>query len=177
MGGRGSGTRQGERRKRTTEDLRSLDVRDLKRERLIAEGQERFVLRPGVELRLTWTPSGFAGDSPGCYMRPFFVCPGSRCGNRRAAILYLDGPRLLCRICCDLAYPSQRESPLGRARRRAQKARSKLGPDSAPRPKGMHHRTFLRLAHKYLAAAEEQRTLYNEWGARLSGRTRRSGGK
>ncbi len=166
MGGWGSGRRLGYSDRRTTEDLLSLDVRDLKRDGLIAEGQEAFAIAQGVEPRLTWELSGFgAGD--GFFLRPWFVCPGEGC-RRRVAILYLEGLRFLCRQCLDLAYPSQRESPLGRARRKAEKARSKLGPDSDPRPKGMHHRTFVRLGREYLAAHREHVALYNAWAARLS---------
>jgi hypothetical protein len=93
------------------------------------------------------------------------------------AIPYLDGLHLLCRRCLKLAYPSQRETSLGQARRRAEKARSKLGPDSASRPKGMHHRTFVRLGREYLEAYRDPVALYNAWAIevlpKLSKRTRR----
>ncbi len=166
MGGFGSGRWRGYSDRKTTDDFLTLDVRDLKREGLISKGQEVFVVTHGVELRVMWAPSGFCRDG---FLRPWFACPGEECG-RRAAILYLEGQRLLCRLCLDLAYPSQREKPVSRARRRAEKARSKLGPDSAPRPKGMHHKTFVRLGREYLEAVEKQRVLYNVWAAQLSER-------
>ena len=171
MGGMGSGRGKRQNAKRTTEDLLALDVRTLKREGQIAKGQEELILGSPpaeIKLRLVWLSSGFGGASeglPGHYLRPWFECPGEACG-RHAAILYLEDQKLpaqlLCRICLDLAYPSQRESVLGRAVRKREKARSKLGPDSAPRPKGMHHRTFVRLGHEYLAAYRENVARYNE---------------
>lgn len=99
--------------KRTTEELLSLDVRALKRGGLIAPGQERL---DGVA-PLVWTSCNFGGS------RPWFVCPG--CG-RRAAILYEDHQqdRPLCRLCLDLAYPSQNEDRIGSAARRAEKSRA-----------------------------------------------------
>lgn len=138
----------------------------LKREGLIAPDQEELSAG-AVRLRIAWRSSGFAGEAGG-FERPWFVCPGDGCG-RRAAILYLDeDDRLLCRLCLNLAYPSQRESPLGRARRRAGKAKSKLAPDPALKPEGMHHRTFVRLGRKYLKAAVEHRVLYTNWAAKLT---------
>ena len=55
--------------------------------------------------------------------RPWFTCG---CG-RRVAILYVVGELFECRHCCGLAYASQRESPQARAIIRAQKARMQLG--------------------------------------------------
>ena len=85
--------------------------------------------------------------------RRWFVCPAQGCG-RRVAILYLGGI-FVCRHCLDLSYESQREQPYGRALRRAQAIRMKLGgsgsmADEFPeKPKGMHWRTYSRLIHRY----------------------------
>jgi hypothetical protein len=113
MGGEGSGTRPGEPRpRRKTTEFQTLDIRALKRQGQITPGQqELFVMGDEIalgeeQLGVVWTPCGFGG------FRPWFVCPGPEglgC-NRRAAILYLDtrqSGRLLCRLCLDLAYPSQ----------------------------------------------------------------------
>ncbi len=112
MGGKGSGRRrrpEGGGPRTTTDELPALDVRALKREGVIALGDEELILRHRrlllvQSLALAWTPCGPHGGS-----RPWFVCPGERCGGRRAAILYTaaDG-RLLCRVCLGLSYPSQR---------------------------------------------------------------------
>jgi hypothetical protein len=123
VGGIGSGRRRGEGSspRHTTDQLPSLDVRDLKRNGLITPGQERvgilacFRKRSGANLgpgekrvvefvadfRLTWTPCNNHGGT-----RPWFLCPGEGCG-RRVAILY--GPRspLLCRLCRGVTYASQ----------------------------------------------------------------------
>ncbi len=168
MGGWGSGRYARNSAKRTTDDLLSLDVREMKREGRIVPEQEELIVREGVEIPLTWTSSGFGGGE-GHFLRPWFVCSGTGCsGTGRVAILYLEGLRLRCRRCLDLAYPSQREDALGRAKRRAEKARRKLGPDSAPRPKGMHHRTFVRLGREYISAHNEHVEAYNEWAPKIS---------
>ena len=163
MGGFGSGRLPGVSVKRTTDEFSTLDVQELKRAGLISPGQERV---EGVS-DLAWTPCGLGGE------RPWFVCSGEECG-RRAAILYLEGGSSLCRLCRNLAYPSQREGKrggqLGKARRRAEKARARLGPNSDPRPKGMHHRTFVRLGREYVDAYWEPVRAYNEWAAKLSER-------
>ena len=98
-GGKGSGTRTTTTTPRqTTDQLIALDVRSLKREGYIAPGQERLGAGP-LYLRLAWTPCNYGGS------RPWFLCPGC---DRRAAILYVEGGRLLCRPCLGLSYPSQR---------------------------------------------------------------------
>ena len=56
------------------------------------------------EVPVVWTPCNFGGE------RPWFVCPGSRCGGRRVAKLYHPpgGARYyLCRHCYDLTYYSR----------------------------------------------------------------------
>ena len=188
MGGYGSGRQRGDRKegtKRTVADLPALDVRILRREGRIADAQEELLVARGVRLGLAWTPSGFAGAGREAFLRPLFVCPGEGC-ERHAEILYLEEGRLrdqgsastplLCRPCLNLAYSSQRESELGRAMRKAQKARARLGnlaPDEdlpTEKPKHMHHRTFVRLGRKYLAAHQEHLRAFNEkWAAALPG--------
>lgn len=96
------------------------------------------------------TPCTYGGT------RVWFRCPARGCG-RRVAILY-GGAIFACRHCYRLAYPSQREAPYSRATRRAYKIWARLGwepgtlndPDWR-KPKGMHQRTYERLA----AEAEE----------------------
>ena len=150
--------------KRTTDELSKLDVRKVRRKGLIAPGQERLELPQERELRITWTSMPQGGE------RPWFVCPGAGC-RRRVALLYLGGRNLLlCRHCLDLAYPSQRENALFRAKRKAEKARARLRPNENPRPKGMHHSTFVQLATKYAKARQEHHALYNAYIAKVSER-------
>ena len=92
------------------------------------------------------TPCHYGGE------RVWFRCPARGCG-RRVAILY-GGPIFACRHCHRLAYPCQHESPGDRADSRAWKIRERCGGwgcllDPLFRRKGMHHRTFQRLARVY----------------------------
>ncbi len=149
----------GEDVRKTTDELPALDVRKLRREGFVDPGQERL---QGVA-HLEWTPCNFGGE------RPWFVCPGEGCA-RRVAILYGSEPGpLLCRRCRDLAYESQREDRIDRAKRRAEKARSRL-PQSGTRPKGMHHATFQKLIQGYTEALEEHEACVQERLARLAWR-------
>lgn len=153
----GSDGWSGEDGRKTTDELSALNVRELKRAGLIDLGQE---LVEGVA-HLSWTPCNFGGS------RPWFVCPGEGCG-RRVAILYGPGPgQLLCRHCRDLTYESQRMTELDRAKRRVEKAHSRL-PPSGTRPKGMHQTTFSKLTRDYLEALEEHDAVTQERLARLS---------
>ncbi len=149
----GQGLRQ------TTDEHPALDVRELKRTGLIRPGQE---LVEGIA-HIAWTPCNFGGS------RPWFVCPGKGCA-RRVAILYGSAPgNLLCRHCRQLTYQSQRTWELGRAEWRVEMAHARLAPDGG-RPKGMHHKTFLRLTRAYQEAVEEHEALIRERLARLAWR-------
>jgi len=81
--------------------------------------------------------------------RTWFLCPG--CRSRRAVLFALGG-RFRCRACHGLAYSSTREDAADRSHRRLVVLMSKLGGGHAhpvrtipPRPRGMHHRTYLHL--------------------------------
>jgi hypothetical protein len=93
-------------------------------------------------------------DTTGCHYggaRHWFLCPAVGCG-RRVALLYLGGRYFACRNCYQLAYTSQREAQLDRLARRADKLRERLQWEPGilngwgERPRGMHRRTFERLA-------------------------------
>jgi hypothetical protein len=111
---------------------------------------------------LEWTPCNFGGE------RPWFVCPGDRCG-RRVAILYGPGKYFLCRNRYDLRYESQREDKKNRALRRAQKIRTRLSGSAnmmepfPDKPKGMHHDTYMRLFKEHYEAETEHLTGLREW--------------
>lgn len=85
--------------------------------------------------------------------RPWFICPRLGCG-RRVAVLYA-GRHFLCRLCHQLAYASQRESPLDRALSRAQALHFRMGGDGSVidgepfKRKGMHQKTYDRLMRRY----------------------------
>ena len=147
---------------------------------VIEEGKpERVVLTyrhrrgPGGEwedvrepVPLTWTGCNFGGE------RPWFVCPGARCG-RRVAILYGPGRYFLCRRCYDLVYESQRENGMYRALHKAQAIRKRLGGSAnmmkpfPERPKGMHHDTYMRLFWEHNEAEMAQLAGMREWIDRM----------
>lgn len=82
--------------------------------------------------------------------RRWFVCLSCR---RKCAVLY-GGTHYRCRNCWNLAYKSQHEAPYQRALSKAQTFRQRLGgspctDDPFPeKPKGMHWRTYDRLAER-----------------------------
>jgi len=97
---------------------------------------------------LSWTPCQYGGE------RPWFLCPARGCG-RRVAILY-GGAVFACRHCYRLAYESQRKRDYDRMAGRADNIRRRLGwpvgiLNETPRskPKGMHWRTFKKLAAEH----------------------------
>ena len=156
MGGPGSGCWSEESYKTLTTELHHLDVHRLRREGHIVPGQTSLVLTQGVCVPIQWTPCHFGGQ------RPWLMCSSEPCPQPRRAILYLarGKPRLLCRDCLDLQYPSKRETDLGRAKRKTHQALQRLGVPSGEladfqgKPKNMHHSTFVRLGHEYLQARE-----------------------
>ena len=165
----------------TTEEYRRLDIRDLERKRLLqptgwttlfwkvnGESDGSITIFPHFdhvvlkykyrysdgdwqnkvyEVAFDFTRCNYSGE------RRWFLCPAQGCG-RRVAILYLAGI-FVCRQCLHLSYESQREQPYGRALRRAQAIRMKLGgsgsiaEDFPEKPKGMHWRTYSRLIQRY----------------------------
>lgn len=176
MGGFGSG-RQGS-TKPLAESLRRLDLRHLSSDRVLraqavttvtwsCRGQVAGrigVIRQGDGMRLmyrtrtgagawqdvdetvplSWTATRFGGH------RPWFCCP--RCG-RRCRVLY-GGVRFRCRSCHNVRYASQSETKADRATRAMFKIVRRLDPTAdcnflPPKPKGMHWRTYERLAQRY----------------------------
>jgi hypothetical protein len=197
LGGVGSGNRYRFDKKTTTAECHGLDVRSLYRNGLLKPGigfrsswsqaggelgsisgfvyQDRLILsyrhRSGLSaewedvkepVALEWTPCNFGGE------RPWFICPGAGCG-RRVVILYGPGKYFLCRHCYDLRYASQRKDKAGRALRRAQKIRQRLGGGAnmmeqfPERPKGMHHDTYMRLIWEHHEAEREHLVGAQEW--------------
>lgn len=178
MGGYGSGRRWG---KATTRNRLALDVRELHRDGLLRPGlamdmhwnrtgEERAAIRVRTAadrvtlsyhtrsnggdwqpmeftVYLQWTGLHFGGR------RPWFLCPAQGCG-RRVAILYA-GTVFTCRHCQRLVYECQRETDDGRAARRADAIRRRLGWEPGIfngdgwKPKGMHWRTFDRLRQEH----------------------------
>ena len=183
MGGMGSGSYYRWNSKDTTGDYRSIDVRRWKRDGLLEPRQsfgwnwlrndevfasiqvqtesDRVILdyrhrNRGEEewktekypVYLEWTGCHLGGQ------RPWFICTVHGCG-RRVALLY-GGGIFACRHCYQLVYESQREADYGRAARRANKIRDRLGweqgilnPKGWRKPKGMHWKTFEQLNREH----------------------------
>jgi len=95
------------------------------------------------DFALETTPCPYGGE------RVWLECPG--CLTRRAK-LYSVGGLFRCRTCNDVVYTSTRETCSDRQLRRADTTRSKLGGgpgavwDAPPKPRGMHWKTYSRLA-------------------------------
>lgn len=107
---------------------------------------------------LEWTRCNYGGR------RAWFRCPRQGC-HRRVAMLY--GPGIFaCRHCRRLAFQSQRDAPSDRALGKAQAILERLGGSGSmaerfpDRPKGMHSRTYWRLAHQF---QEAQGRSYPPW--------------
>ena len=121
---------------------------------------DRVTIRHGIRLlagfrelarqtvKLDKTPCNYGGQ------RPWFRCPGC---DRRVAVLYgeklangasVKNRRFKCRRCHNLFYPSQRETWSDRMFRKSEKFWIRMGGWSGGKPKGMHWRTYNRLADK-----------------------------
>lgn len=98
-------------------------------------------------VQLDWTQCRFGGR------RVWWRCPAIGCG-RRVAVLH-GGRVFACRQCHRLTYRCQREADDDRATRRADTLRRRLGWEpgilngGGLKPKGMHWRTFERLAAEH----------------------------
>lgn len=151
MGGFGSG--HGQRGKRTTSDLRALDIRQLQRDDLLVPGTSWTTqwMRKGeviasIQMQTEvgrvilnyqsrsdggeWQPMEcpVTMEWTSCNLggrRAWFRCPTQGCGQR-VAILYGD-TIFACRHCHKLAYQCQRESYDDRLMRRAETIRQRLG--------------------------------------------------
>lgn len=176
MGGFGSGQRGG---KDCTDDMRSVDVRQLQREGLLVHGQSRRWrwMRRGQEVasiilaverdyvRFNYRHRCGSGqwqdvhtaaylERTPCRLggsRVWWLCP---CCGQRVALLYI-GKMPACRKCSHLAYRSERETVDARATRQVGKLRDRLRWEpgflngNGPKPTGMHWRTFERLQARH----------------------------
>jgi len=149
----------------TTDEVYSLDIRQIDKERFINIGWiDSYTCTNGRSIEytietdrliLTGTNQVIPLDKTRCHyggFRYWFNCP--RC-SRRSAVLYNRNNLFLCRQCHKLPYTSQREGKIDRLIRKSRKIRKRVGASSnlsEPilfKPKGMHWKTF-----EYLRAKE-----------------------
>jgi len=164
MGGLGSGNSTG---RLTTGAMLAVDLAKLNRNKRtsgilswsIYDGTTRSVRfdRFSESLHLSWggndypirlvrTDTQFGGE------REWFACPRHGCTHRcRVVYLGAQGPR--CRHCYRLVYQSTHLDQYQRAMQMTRKIRQRLGghPDGdfPPKPKGMHWRTYWRIAERH----------------------------
>jgi hypothetical protein len=126
------------------------------------EAPELAALAGAFSVTLAWVVTTATGSSPQKTAtvrleirrlrfgdRWFILCP--TCGARRTRV-YLSVPAgdWRCRVCAQLAYRSQRCSPLARAELRVARAAHRLrerdiGNTAPARPKGMHRSVYRRV--------------------------------
>lgn len=181
MGNRNSGNRWRYGTRSTTDEMRNIDVRRWAREGMLQpgyrggwrwsrDGREIASIRVRAEVNrviLTYRHRTDGGDwkdeeypvsieRTACHLggsRAWFLCPARGCG-RRVAVLY-GGSIFACRRCHQLAYDSTREDAGGRATRRADTIRARLGWEAGilngngSKPKWMRWRTFDRLVERH----------------------------
>ncbi len=93
------------------------------------------------KIYLEKTPCNYGG------FRSWFLCP--KCG-RRVEILALQNNRFYCRHCHKLPYGSNREPMISRLIRKRDKIEKMISSSLyAKKPKGMHQKTFDRLAKSH----------------------------
>lgn len=96
------------------------------------------------------------------------------CGNR--CIVLYGGARFRCRKCSNLSYSSQSGDASDRALTRSQKIRARLGGAGCfedpipPKPKGMHWKTYRRLAARCEFYEEQIADQFVRMVARFAGR-------
>ncbi len=97
------------------------------------------------DIRIDWQPNRYGGTSP------YFVCP--HC-SRRVWHIYMSGGANACRHCLRLTYESRRSRSYDRLAETVHRLRMSLGGDPgfdsviAPKPKGMHRKTYKRLCER-----------------------------
>jgi hypothetical protein len=98
--------------------------------------------------------------------RKYFLCPGGvHCGRRVTKLYWIVGGYILCRHCHRLAYASQSENELGRARRSLEKIERRLGEEG--RPKGMWRKTYDRLVEELIDVEMQFEEAFTLGAARL----------
>jgi hypothetical protein len=158
--------------RRTVEQTRSVDIRDLRkagyvgqaagnwldeRNKLFCAGiqpthwNDAAITLDGQTLVVAWVRWHFSGS------RPFFVC---ECGREVLQLFAPRGHSWRCRHCYGLSYAMRQVGLRYRLILKAQKVRERLGGDLGvanpfpAKPKGMHWRRYDRLRARHDQAFE-----------------------
>lgn len=121
------------------------------------------------DIAILWRPTRFGGTNPS------FLCP--RC-SRSVLHIYMEGGVNACRHCLRLTYESCRSRSYDRAATTVHRLRSQLGGHPgfdeliAPRPKGMHHRTYEAVCNRIHALERASWDRCAAWLSRIEGRIR-----
>jgi len=179
MGGIGSGNRSQWSKRDTVEKCKRIDIRYLKRHGLLKNGissglswtckgkpvgnigfkvfneviKLSFQFRKGIgewqkieqEIHFDQTTCNYGGS------RKWFKCPDCK---RRVSVLCSNGPRFLCRHCCDLTYLSQNERGIDRIISKKHKLGKRIFETYESgrgfwKKKGMHWKTYEKLLVEY----------------------------
>jgi hypothetical protein len=159
--------------RRTVEQTRSLDIRDLRKAAYVGEAAGNWLdarnklfcadIQPkhwndaaitldGQTLSVAWVQWHFGGS------RPFFVC---KCGRRVLQLFAPRGYSWRCRHCYNLSYATRQVGLRYRLILKAQKVRERLGGDLGvanpfpAKPKRMHWKRYKRLRARHDHAVEQ----------------------
>jgi hypothetical protein len=158
--------------RRTVEQTRSVDIRDLRRGAYLGQPSGSWwavrnkLFCQGIQIR-HWNDSAITLDNqvlPVIWVRwhfsgsrPFFVC---KCGRKVLQLFAPRGHSWRCRQCYHLTYATRQAGQRYRLILKAQKVRERLGGDLGvanpfpPKPKGMHWRRYERLRARHDQALE-----------------------
>lgn len=128
---------------------------------------EREWRQVAQDIWIDWRPNRYGGTTP------YFRCPHCR---RSVWHIYLVGGHNVCRHCARLTYGSRRSRSYDRLAETVHRLRLKLGGDPgfdspiAPRPKGMHRKTYDRLCNRIHACESASWDRAAAWLGRLEAR-------
>ncbi|PWA12090.1 hypothetical protein DCC39_07520 [Pueribacillus theae] len=188
----GSGAAKG---KTAVEHCRSIDIRKLQRENMLLAGaaltltwsnekgeetgsislivkKDYIILAYKVNDEPIRTNVYLDSTKTGYGLRKWFLCPAC---NKRAAILYLKGKYFACRSCHELNYrSSQLSGDMGYYHDQLRKLCKRLGAEYDPtafyppdKPKGMHWKTYEKIAQRYMYCVTQRERLWLEGARRL----------
>ena len=129
------------------EERRRIDVREVRRDRVIEDGQTEC-----FGFKIEWVPANYGG------FVPYWACPV--CETRRKVLFERPGGGFGCLGCMDLHYRRQRISKKAAGVARAEAMRARLGwrpgilRGPGDKPKFMQWTTFEKLLEEYVELTE-----------------------